>query len=299
MIEQNSADGPRGLAEHIIDAGTCDDFPGEGIETSSSPRRVTRKMQESFKRIERLGSRFPSLGMLYGSLFYGPVLRREIKMAGIDEGSEILVIGSGHLPLTGLHLARLGYKVTCVDNDAAATASAQELMQRIGGRSDIEFRTVDGKDADYKEWKAVWVTFNVSPKEAVVRKILSEVAEGSKVVYRNPRGLIKRFYDCVDPQLLGAEHRSLRQIFGKESVVLVNRSGCGSCSRRTLCSLEMGCEAVIAHGPSEPILSALGIRPGKRVKALGRQPFGGPMLACVEGRNVAIDMDMAAMITIH
>ncbi len=299
MVEQYRADEGKEPIGQIIDAGTYDDFPGEGLETSPSPRRITRAMQESFKSIERLGSRIPSLGMFYGSLFYGPVLRRELKMAGIDKGSEILVIGSGHLPLTGLYLARLGHKVTCVDNDPAATASAQDLMQRVGGPSGIDFRTVDGKDADYKGWKAVWVTFNVSPKELILRKISSEVDEGAKVVYRNPRGFIRRFYDRVDPLTIEREHRIMRQIFGKESVILVNRPGCGSCGRRTLCSLGMGCEAVIASGPSDPVLSALGIRPGKRVKALSRQPFGGPMMACVEGRNVAIDMEMAAMITLH
>lgn len=255
-------------------------------------------MQNGYKRMEMTVSRLPLLGNLYGRIFYGPLLRREAKVAGLEEGSKVVVVGSGHLPLTGIHLAKQGMRVTCIDNDPEATSSAVRYAARRSHSGELEFMTEDGIHHDYSEAEAVWVAFNVSPKEPIVRKAVEDMETGGKVIYRNPRGLLAKVYGVVSPSEIPAGHRRIRHLVGKDSLVLVNRLECDHCLRKTLCSLEEGCEGVIAAGPEDPVLRALGIRPGKTVRSLCRQPLGGPLLACVDGRKVAIDMDIARTITL-
>lgn len=70
------------------------------------------------------------------------------------------------------------------------------------------------------------------------------------------------------------------------------KGGCGC----TLESLGNGQEGVICRVPPHPLLAPLGFRPGKRVRVCARERFGGPVIAQVERRNVALSRSLAGQI---
>ncbi|MCK8825271.1 FeoA family protein [Fuchsiella alkaliacetigena] len=64
----------------------------------------------------------------------------------------------------------------------------------------------------------------------------------------------------------------------------------------SLAQLAEGEEATILEVPAHSLLAPLGFRPGKKVKVQTKQCCGGPIVAGVEGRDVAIDRQLACQI---
>ena len=53
--------------------------------------------------------------------------------------------------------------------------------------------------------------------------------------------------------------------------------------------LDYGCNGTIIQTPKNPLMHALGLRPGKKVCNCGYQLFGGPMIVKIEERQVALN----------
>lgn len=273
-------------------ADSCSEHMKEGTFVYGYDDRIDSKLLGSLKRIEKIGCMFGNFGKLYGKCFYQDMIKKELEMADISEGARVLVIGSGPLPCTGIYLAKKGFDVLCIDNDREAIKTAQELVEGLDVADNIRFELCDGRDMDYHDQDAIWLTFSVEPKYEIIKKILDEIDKGGKVIYRNPRGQVKRFYSTVEPDNFSHRCNCIPQSFGKQSVVLVKDSEGGG-RNMTLNCLNPGEEATICSCPEYPFLSALGLRPGKIVRAVNKQPFGGPLLASVDGRKLALDRDIA------
>lgn len=59
-----------------------------------------------------------------------------------------------------------------------------------------------------------------------------------------------------------------------------------------------GSEVWIEGTPGHPLLSPLGLRRGRRVRVIMRQPLGGPLIVEVAGRRVAICKEIARQIRV-
>ncbi len=57
-----------------------------------------------------------------------------------------------------------------------------------------------------------------------------------------------------------------------------------------------GSEVWVDRTPDHPLLSPLGLRPGRRVRVIMRQPLGGPLIIEVAGRRVAMCREIARQI---
>lgn len=58
-------------------------------------------------------------------------------------------------------------------------------------------------------------------------------------------------------------------------------------------------EGVVIHLPDNPLLPMLGIRPGKKVKMVTCQRFGGPLILKTNGRCVALSRSLARKILVN
>lgn len=66
-----------------------------------------------------------------------------------------------------------------------------------------------------------------------------------------------------------------------------------------LACLSEGQEAVIASVPDMPLFPPLGLRPGKKVKVCAKGCFGGPIIAEVDRRNIALGRCLAREVRLH
>ena len=57
-------------------------------------------------------------------------------------------------------------------------------------------------------------------------------------------------------------------------------------------------EGTVFQLPDNPLLPVLGIRPGKTIKLLTRQRFGGPLILKINGRSVAVSRSLASRIIV-
>ncbi len=74
----------------------------------------------------------------------------------------------------------------------------------------------------------------------------------------------------------------------------------GECKeKQSLLELEEGQRATIVRAPDHYLLAPLGFRPGKVVEIKSRQPFQGPIVAEIEGRQIAVDRRLADSIVLE
>ncbi len=280
------------------------------------------KIQKTLKFFEKTGCNFPIFGGKYERYFYRNLVENELDLANLNDDSEILVVGSGPLPMTGIYLAKKGFDVFCIDRDEEAIKSARKKVRQIDVNLNIKFKKIDGKFKDYSDFDAVWVPLHVTPREEVVLKILKDLDDRAKIIFRNPRGLWERIYPKVDPNAFDLPFKVKKQPYGKESVLLEKSKGgvksmkkltknrdedieenlsyekdTLECKNKTLCELQSGQKAIILDCPEDPQLNALGLRPGKPIKAESKQPFDGPFLTSIEGRKVALDPKIAERVS--
>ncbi len=190
---------------------------------------VARQTANVLKVFEFLGSRWPGLGCLYGRLFYGPMVRREIELAGVDHRHRILHLGCGPLPLTAMALAEAGFRVDAVDRDPEAAFSAVKVIAGRGLDRKMDVICADGREIDYSDYDAVWVSFHVYPRRECLERILCTLNGGGRVIYRNPRGWRKQLYSHVEARSLTGTDAvsSTRQAFAKETVMMFKASQMG------------------------------------------------------------------------
>ncbi|WP_035571584.1 FeoA family protein [Halonatronum saccharophilum] len=63
--------------------------------------------------------------------------------------------------------------------------------------------------------------------------------------------------------------------------------------------MDIGESGVILAVDDHPLLAPLGFRVGKKVEIKSRHPFGGPIIAQIDGRSVALSRKIAREITIR
>jgi len=276
------------------------------------------RIQSTLKFFEKVACNFSIFGNKYERYFYRNLVENELALADLSDDSKILVVGSGPLPMTGIYLAKKGFDVFCIDKDEEAIKSARKKVRQLDADLNIKFKKINGKFTDYSDFDAVWVPLHVTPRKYVVLKILKDLDDRAKIIFRNPRGLWERTYPKVDPYVFDLPFKVKKQPYGKESVLLEKSKGgvksmkkltknrdedieenlsyekdTLECKNKTLCELQSGEKAIILDCPEDPQLNALGLRPGKPIKAESKQPFDGPFLTSIEGRKIALDPDIA------
>ncbi|MCL0084997.1 hypothetical protein M1N69_02440 [Thermodesulfovibrionales bacterium] len=187
-----------------------------------SKTNTLRVLATLFGGLEYLGSNCIVLGKIYDLLFYRKMVRREIVMAKLSPGAKVLHIGSGPLPLTATCLSTIGFRVDAVDNSNAAIRAAVKVAKNYNLDKAINFIEGEGIEIDCSAYDAVWVSFSVSPMEEVVRKVLSTLKNGGRVIYRNSRGWLSILYQQAKPKVIADfyPHRRISHSLWKESVII-------------------------------------------------------------------------------
>lgn len=253
-------------------------------------------MSSLMKGFERTGARYTLFGELYNRLFYAPMLCSELNIADLKEGTKIIHIGCGPLPLTALYLGREGFHVVGVDKDQEALKRAREMVEQNSLEDRIELRAGDGMDLDYSSYEAVWISLHARPQDMIIEKALETLPEGGKIICRNSRSYLKPLYSAMKTRgLTRCQFKRKRQLLGKETLLIEKLKK----GRRSLKDLREGMEGEISILPDAPLLSSLGLRPGKPIKVRGREPFNGPVITEVEGRRIALGLNIAQQIQVE
>lgn len=113
---------------------------------------------------------------------------------------ELVMVGSGPLPVTLLHVAdRTDVpRIVGLDVDEDAVQVAGRICERLGSTR-IEVRVCDGRAHDYGGADVVYVANLITPKRAVLARIAETARPGTPVVVREPIGAGVLFAECGVP----------------------------------------------------------------------------------------------------
>lgn len=248
------------------------------------------------KGFEVIGAKWSLFGRAYHQLFYAPMLRKELQLTHLSKGAEIIHIGCGPLPLTALYLAREGFSVVAIDNDPKALERAREVVRQNYLEDKIEVVAGDGVKIDYSPYEAVWISLHAWPQAKIIERALETMKEGGTIICRNSRSYLKALYSSIQTQgLTSCYITKKRQLLGKETLLLKK----SQFAPQRLSYLPKGIEGCLSNLPDEPLLMALGLRLGKRILVQAKEPFQGPIIAEVEGRKVALSLDLAEKILVE
>ncbi len=195
-------------------------------EYSLQKYNINKKILKMLKTLEYLGSKRILSSRIYKNLFYNKLVKREIKEAKLKKGMNILHIGCGSLPLTAIMLAEKGYQIKGIDNDRYAISAASKLIEKKGLTKKIKIKEDDGLKIKTDDHDVIWLSLHVFPKKIIIKNLLKQLKPGKKLIYRNPDGILTRFYNKVDPAIFnGINYKIIKQDFAKESIIIEKIKG--------------------------------------------------------------------------
>ena len=198
------------------------------LPTRKGLREITYRAGEgAVKWLEECFSAQVRLFRWYGDLFYGKVLDRELGMIEIRPGARVLHIGMGALPYTACYLARRGFRVDAVDHDGRVLAPARHLVRASGVADRVTVIKQEGLQVDPAPYGAIWISLHVCRKEDILERLVRKAGPDCWIVYREPRGWLRRLYPSAGRSVVGLAERRRVAVHRlcKESVAICISGG--------------------------------------------------------------------------
>lgn len=149
------------------------------------------------KGLEAIFSRNKVLFLLYGTLFYRSVLKRELGGKTLPPSARILHIGAGALPYTAYYLAKKRYHIDAIDCDEQAVARAKYLIESLRMTDQVKLIHLDGTQILSKDYDAIWISLHVSDKKKVLKNVIHHAKQGAWIIYREPRSWLSLIYTNI------------------------------------------------------------------------------------------------------
>lgn len=155
---------------------------------------MTNAMVAVTRKIEYLASRNK---LIYGisALYYRSIVENEVKLAGITPADQVLCIGGGPCPFTGILIHRLtGARVTIVDNIYNCVLCARHLIAGLGLDQHLKVIYADGKDIEVDCYSVIHLALQVAPFEEVFMELERKCRQGTRLLVRLPKKTARPFY---------------------------------------------------------------------------------------------------------
>lgn len=129
------------------------------------------------------------------ALYYKNMIKREVKLAELKPGDNVLCIGGGPCPYTAIMLHQLtGASVTVVDNNEECVQQSADLIRRMGLEDAIRIVCGEGEEMDCAGFTVIHLALQVSPKGKVLKNLLARAGNGVKILVRLPKELMNGLY---------------------------------------------------------------------------------------------------------
>lgn len=141
---------------------------------------------------------------------YKRILKNEILLGDIGAGDVVLNIGCGSIPFTAIYLAKLtDAKIIAVDKDEEAIPRAKKLIKRLGLEDRIEFIVSDASQLKDLKYTAAIVALHTSSKNIILKNLLKNSKEGTRIVFREARPIFSSFFGLISKEY--KEKKSIKQ----------------------------------------------------------------------------------------
>lgn len=166
------------------------------------------------QRIERLAC---SSFVVYklSQLYYKTMVKREARLAKITADDNVLVIGGGPCPHSGILIHQFtGANVTIIDNQQDCVQCSQELVRRLGISSKVKILLSDALDMDLNGFSVIHVALQIQPKSKVLDVIRAKSNPKTKLLVRMPKKSVSGLYCSVSQEGLKGLIKAKHGLFG-------------------------------------------------------------------------------------
>jgi len=170
-------------------------------------------------------SLIPPLAEAYDRLFYGRLVRSELRLADLRKNASLLHVGSGPRPMTAMKLAAAGHEIVGLEMDEKARRKSRTIIEREGYGDRIEIISGDGREIEIDDFEAIWLSLHVKGKESLIRRYIQGSHTDLKIIYRNPAGFLTGFYDQLPPEIF-AEENNMKEDNLKKGPVIMGKQSC-------------------------------------------------------------------------
>lgn len=129
-----------------------------------------------------------------------PMIEKDGEQLGLTSDSQVLLVGSGAIPITGIILCKkFGCRVVCLDLDPEAIERSQKVIISMGLESHFTFlcNDINSVDLHRRDDTAAIIVAFLSNKNNVVENFLHN-GHSIDLLIRQPRGPYSLIYDKVD-----------------------------------------------------------------------------------------------------
>jgi hypothetical protein len=124
---------------------------------------------------------------------YKDAVKKEAESANVKNTDNILIIGGGAIPYTGIIMAELAKGVTIIDMDKKAVKLANKLIEKLK-LSNIKYYYCKGEDIVSTSFTKIFVPLQAEPKCKILANIKASANENAEVIIRLPKEKYARTY---------------------------------------------------------------------------------------------------------
>lgn len=133
------------------------------------------------------------------SLYYQPMVKKEVELAQIKPHDQVLCIGGGPCPFTGIIIHQLTRApVTIVDNDLASVRKAKRLIHQLALGPGVQVYYEDGKNLDVKPYSVIHFAAQVAPFDEVFNNVKEACLDSTRILVRLPKVPLRKLYGDLD-----------------------------------------------------------------------------------------------------
>ncbi len=121
---------------------------------------------------------------VFATLYYTPMIKKEIRLAKVDHMSKVLFIGGGPLPMSALLLKRFtDAQITIVDCNSAVIKKAENVIKKSGVI--IQVIHAYGQEVEIKDYDTIIVAKQVVSQDCVLRHLINKANPKTKIILRH------------------------------------------------------------------------------------------------------------------
>ena len=136
------------------------------------------------------------------SLYYKRLVKEEVTLANINSMDNILCIGGGPCPFSGILLHEYtGAHVTIIDNDNSCVNISKKLIEKLGYSDYITILHSDGNDISPKDYSVIHMAVQINPMEKIFTHLKQGCSLGAKILVRLPKKTLANLYSINDREV--------------------------------------------------------------------------------------------------
>lgn len=137
------------------------------------------------------------------NLYYRKTLLEELKILNITKEDRVLCIGGGSIPSTAMEIASLTKAdVSVLDRDMESVRNGRRSVA-IKGIENLQVIHSKGENFDLSDYSVVHIALQVDHKEVILNEILKYGSDQVRVMIRQPKKIIRGFYDSLSHDYIG------------------------------------------------------------------------------------------------